>query len=219
MQAFRLIAEIFERGGPVMWVLLMLSVVAAAFAWERAAAYSRRKLVPDDLAERLKKSLAEGGVAAGRELLAADRSALARLLDALLARSGATRRELENVLDEEAGRVLFDLRANLRPVGLAASMAPMLGLLGTVLGLISAFRQAAELGMDNPANFAQGIYEALYTTAFGLVVAIPFLIIHQVLKGRLESMMRQAEDTALRFVLAAAAARKPSAPASANKAA
>lgn len=197
----------FSRGGPVMWVLLAVSMAGSVFAVERAMAYTRRKQVPEDLAERLRAALGEGGVAAGRALLATDASALARLMDALLARSGASRRELENVLDEEAGRRLFDLRLNLRLVGLVASLAPMLGLLGTVFGLIAAFRQAAELGMDNPANFAAGIYESLYTTAFGLVIAIPFLVVYHALKGKLERLMRAAEDEALRFVLAAARPR------------
>ena len=82
-------------------------------------------------------------------------------------------------------------------------MAPMLGLMGTVFGLIAAFRAAAELGMDDPRNFAAGIYEALYTTAWGLIVATPMLIFYHILRGRADSIMREVEERALAFISAA----------------
>ena len=194
MSLLEKVHDVFAKGGVVMWFLLAASVVGMIFALERWLACARKKQVPPDLVPRLREVLAEGGVDAGRRLLAGGSSALSRMLDALLARSGAPRRELEAALEEEGGRVLVDLRRNLRPVGLVASVAPMLGLLGTVFGLIAAFRQAAELGMDDPANFAQGIHEALYTTAFGLVIAIPFLLGHHAIKTRMETLLRRAED-------------------------
>jgi hypothetical protein len=77
-----------------------------------------------------------------------------------------------------------------------------------VFGLIAAFRQAAELGMDDPRNFAAGIYEALYTTAFGLVVAIPLLIIYHMLRNHADNIMRDVEERALAFI-SAASSRAP----------
>lgn len=152
---------------------------------------------------RLRDAMVSGGVAAGLRTLEGDGSAMGRVMRCLLSRSGATRRELENSVDDEASRILFDLRANLKPVGVVASLAPMLGLMGTVFGLIAAFRAAAELGMDDPRNFAAGIYEALYTTAWGLIVAIPMLIFYHVLRGRADSIMRDVEEKALAFISAA----------------
>jgi biopolymer transport protein ExbB len=197
----------FEKGGSVMWAILLASVVGMAFALERVMALRTARQLPATLTARVRDILASDGLESARAMLFRDGSALARVLGALLARSGASRRELETAIEDEGGRVLFDLRRNLRPVALVASVAPLLGLLGTVFGLIGAFGMAAELGMDDPRNFATGIYEALYTTAFGLVVAIPFMVAHHALKARTDGLMRSVEDEAVRFVLDASRAR------------
>ncbi len=193
----------FDKGGKVMWAILLASIIGCAFVIERLIALRRSAQIPKALMADLREAMVKGGVAAGREVVAGGKSAMARVMNALLSRSGATRRELEGVLDDEASRILFDLRHNLRPIGVIASIAPLLGLLGTVFGLIAAFRTAAELGMDDPRNFAAGIYEALYTTAFGLVVAIPLLVIYHMLRNRSDSIMREVEERALAFIAAA----------------
>ncbi len=151
----------------------------------------------------LRDAMVSGGVSAGLKAVEGDKSAMGRVMRALLSRSGATRRELETTVDDEGSRILYDLRANLRPIGVIAAVSPLLGLLGTVFGLIAAFRAAAELGMDDPRNFAAGIYEALYTTAFGLVVAIPMLIIYHLLKNHADNIMREVEERSLAFISAA----------------
>ncbi len=203
------ILQSFDRGGKVMWAILAASVVGCAFALERLLAIRRGAQIPKRLMADLRDAMVSGGVAAGRRVVDGDRSAMGKVMYALLSRSGATRRELETAVDDEAGRILYDLRANLRPIGVIASVAPLLGLLGTVFGLIAAFRQAAELGMDDPRNFAAGIYEALYTTAFGLVVAIPLLIVYHALRNRADNIMREVEERALAFISAASSRAAP----------
>lgn len=190
----------FERGGYLMFAILAASIVGCAFAAERLWYIRKRKQIPERLMADLRDSMVTGGVTAGRQLVEGNESALGRVMHALLSKSGATRRELENTVDDEASRTLYDLRANLRPIGIVATVSPMLGLLGTVFGLIAAFRSAAELGMDDPRNFAAGIYEALYTTAFGLVVAIPLLIIYHALRNRADNILREVEERALAFI-------------------
>ncbi len=193
----------FERGGKIMWVILLASVVGCAFAAERFLTIRKGAQIPKRLMADLREAMVTGGVSAGLEVVDGNRSAMGRVMYSLLSRSGATRRELETTVDDEGSRILYDLRANLRPIGIIASIAPLLGLLGTVFGLIAAFRQAAELGMDDPRNFAAGIYEALYTTAFGLVVAIPMVIIYHMLRNRADNIMREVEERALAFISAA----------------
>lgn len=193
----------FDRGGKVMWAILAASIIGCAYVLERLITLRKSVQIPKTLMADLRDAMVKGGVAAGRQVVAGSKSAMARVMHALLSRSGATRRELEGVLDDEASRILFDLRHNLKPIGVVASVTPLLGLLGTVFGLIAAFRSAAELGMDDPRNFAAGIYEALYTTAFGLVVAIPLLVIYHMLRNRTDSLMREVEERALAFVAAA----------------
>ncbi|MDR0362419.1 MAG: MotA/TolQ/ExbB proton channel family protein [Planctomycetota bacterium] len=193
----------FQRGGSVMWAILAVSIFGYGYAIERFVSLLRVAQIPRRLMDGLRDEMVRGGVAAGLEVVGGGKSAMARVMYALLSRSGATRRELETVLEDEGTRVLFGLRKNLRPIGVAAVVAPQLGLLGTVFGLIAAFRTAAELGMDDPRNFAAGIYEALYTTAFGLVVAIPLLIVHSWLRTRADTIMREVEERALAFISAA----------------
>lgn len=193
----------FEKGGKVMYAILAVSIIGCAFAAERLLAIRRGAQVPKRLMDQLRDAMVSGGVPAGLKVVDGNKSAMGRVMYALLSRSGATRRELENTVDDEASRILFDLRANLRPIGVVASIAPLLGLLGTVFGLIAAFRTAAELGMDDPSNFAAGIYEALYTTAFGLVVAIPLLALYHMLRNHADSIMRDVENRALAFISAA----------------
>ncbi len=193
----------FERGGKIMWAILACSVIGCAFAAERFLVIRRGAQIPKPLMNDLREAMLAGGVTSGLQVVEGDRSAMGRVMHALLSRSGATRRELETTVDEEGSRILYDLRANLRPIGIIASISPLLGLLGTVFGLIAAFRSAAELGMDDPRNFAAGIYEALYTTAFGLVVAIPLLVVYHLLRNYADSIMREVEDRALAFISAA----------------
>ena len=193
----------FERGGKLMWAILAASMIGCAFAAERLLVIRRRKQIPAKLMVDMREAMVGGGLAAGLNVVDGDKSAMGRVMYALLSRSGATRRELENAIEDEGSRILYDLRANLRPIGVIASIAPLLGLLGTVFGLIAAFRTAAELGMDDPANFAEGIYVALYTTAFGLVVAIPMSIIYHLLRNKADSIMREVEERALAFISAA----------------
>ncbi|MDR1534383.1 MAG: MotA/TolQ/ExbB proton channel family protein [Planctomycetota bacterium] len=194
---------VFRRGGDLMWAILASSLIGLGFATERLLAIRRGAQIPARLMARLREAMLSGGIPAGLRSVEGDKSALGRVMRSLLSRSGATRRELEAAVDDEASRILFDLRANLRPIGMVASIAPMLGLMGTVFGLIGAFRAAAELGMDDPRNFAAGIYEALYTTAFGLVVAVPMLIIYHLLRSRADGIMREVEERALAFISAA----------------
>ena len=193
----------FDRGGKIMWAILAASIIGCAFAAERILAIRRSVQIPKRLMADLRDAMVAGGVAAGRRVVDGDRSAMGRVMYSLLSRSGATRRELETTVDDEASRILYDLRANLRPIGVIASISPLLGLLGTVFGLIAAFRTAAELGMDDPRNFAAGIYEALYTTAFGLVVAIPLLVVYHMLRNHADGIMREVEERALAFISAA----------------
>jgi biopolymer transport protein ExbB len=191
----------FRKGGPLMWVLLVTSIIGLTYALERMMSLRRRTHLPRGLAERVERALRAGEFEKARAVVKNGEGALAAILRGLLARRRATRAERERILEDETGRVLWDLRRNVRPVGMVSSISPLLGLLGTVIGLILAFQEAATKGMDDPAHFAAGIYEALYTTAFGLTVAIPFLLLHHYLRGRSDSIVRAAEARALRLVV------------------
>ncbi len=195
------VIETFNRGGPMMWILMGTSVIGLTFALERLSSLRHGKHIPEGLIDRVGSRLRESGPDAARLLVKGEASMLGRVLDGILSRKNANREEQERILEDEVGRALWDMRHNIRPVGIVASVAPLLGLLGTVFGLINAFQRASELGMDDPRNFAEGIYEALYTTAFGLAVAIPFLILYHYLRGKSDVIMREVEDLGIHFII------------------
>lgn len=194
------ILNFFNDGGPLMWAILVSSVVGLTFTLERLVSLRMKVHTCEELEERTDWLLENESCAAALSYLREKSCTQARALAAVLQRCTAGRKEMEEALEDELARALWDERRNIRPVGMVATVAPLLGLLGTVQGMIDAFRVAAETGMDNPALFAGGIYVALYTTAFGLIVAIPFLIIHHYLRGRSELILRRIEDRVLAYI-------------------
>ena len=194
------VALMFRSGGSLMWIMLGASVIGLTFVMERLFALRMGAHLKTELCTHLDWLLAHEGVEAARDYARKDGSTLGRTLGAALERAESSRRDMELAIEEELARALWDERRNVRPVGIVATVAPLVGLLGTVIGMIDAFRNAAENGMDNPALFAGGIYQALYTTAFGLMISIPFLVLYHYLRGRVEQVMRRVEDRALEFV-------------------
>lgn len=194
------IAEVFRSGGIVMWVMLFTSIIGLTYGMERFMFLRKKNHLPEGLTSQVNILLENEGYEAAQKFLKKSTSALARVISGVLLRYDGSREEMERGLDDDLARVLWDERRNIRPVGIVASLAPLMGLLGTVIGMIEAFRMAAEEGMDNPANFAGGIYQALYTTAFGLMISIPFLVGYQYLRGRAELIMRMVEDESLEYI-------------------
>ncbi len=194
------IIKIFSSGGVLMWLMLLASVVGMTFALERYFALRKSQHIPRELKSHVLWLLENEDMLAVFDYLKNRNSTFSRVLRVILARVNFSREEIDKAVDDELARALWDERKNTRIVGIVATVAPLMGLLGTVVGMIDAFKQAAESGMDNPANFAGGIYQALYTTAFGLAIAIPFLIIYHFLRSRVEQVMRQVEDEAIGFV-------------------
>ncbi|GHV19817.1 hypothetical protein AGMMS49959_05810 [Planctomycetales bacterium] len=200
LSAVAVVKEVFVAGGSLMWVLLLTSMVGLTFALERVCGLTLKKHLPRDLVAQVEAARARHDFDRALGVAQASATTLGRALTAILSRRGESRRELETAVQEELERALWDERRNIRPIGVAATLAPMLGLLGTVMGLIEAFRRAAESGMGNPSLFAGGIYQALYTTAFGLIIALFLLLIFHVLRGRVEKIMRLTEDRALAVI-------------------
>lgn len=194
------IANIFNAGGAIMWVLLITSMIGLTFALERFVGLRRSVHLPNDLLSEIYWLRENRSLDQAREHAQKSNSTLGRVLSTILSHNDNSRQEIEQAVEDELARVLWDERRNVRPIGIAATTAPLLGLLGTVIGMIDAFRQAATTGMDNPANFAGGIYQALYTTAFGLMISIFLLLIYHYLRGRTEQLVRTIEDQTVQFI-------------------
>lgn len=196
------IMDLFAAGGPVVAILMILSVFALALIvaklWQfRAMRYSDRASV--EYALRLHRG---GRTATALSALGKCRSPVARALSQAL--SGSLRQDVpEHLVREEVTRVatgeIEDMRSFLRPLEVIAAVAPLLGLFGTVLGMIDAFQQLEAAGNNvNPAVLSGGIWEALLTTAVGLAVAIPVVMILNWFERKVERTGHVMDDVLTR---------------------
>lgn len=195
---------LFLAGGFLMWPIAAMSVMVVAFGIERAWALRRSRFVPRRLIESLASLPTEGPFdpRAVYRLCQSHPSVLANIMKAMLEKIGRPLPEIEHAVEVAKEREASRLYANVRPISLAVSVTPLLGLLGTVQGMILAFYTTANLqvGADRAAELAQGIYVALITTFAGLCVAIPASMIAHFLEGRILAGFRRV-DTVVAGIL------------------
>lgn len=187
--------ELIVAGGPLMIPIGLCSVVAFAYGTERWLRLRPGYLGPASFGRAVLNTAQDKGPTPALELCESKRFPLARILAAGLRRAGEPFLDREKVVEDRAASEVRALGANLRPLFLVWLIAPLLGLLGTVWGMIEAFSNIAlEDGIGRPEMLASGIYKALTTTAAGLAVAIPAMVMHYYLKGRIERFVRRSED-------------------------
>ncbi len=186
--------SLFRQGGPIMWPILVLSIVAAAVAIERAWVLTRARVVPRATVSQVLRLVAEGRVREAIEVCRHDGGPFARVAMAGLEwwdqGPEAVREAIEDAGRREAPRLMRFLGV----VGTVASVSPLLGLLGTVTGMIKVFQTISLTGPGQGEALSAGIAEALLTTAFGLGVAIPALIVHNILVSRAERLVLEIEE-------------------------
>jgi biopolymer transport protein ExbB len=193
--------DLFKKGGVLMWPILLCSVVAFAFVLERLVCLRSSAVFPRALRDEVKELVGDDRIDEAVSVCGADRSSFANILHACLIRADGAGFEMEEALEEVGSRVLYDLRRNARPLGVVADVAPLLGLMGTVVGMIKAFEVVAKTGaLGRTELLAEGIGEALITTAFGLSVAIPALIFYQYFRGKADGLVRTMEDACLQIL-------------------
>ncbi len=177
--------EKLEKGGNIIIMLLILSVSAMAFVLERLANLRRRRIVPGKLSAEADELWRQQDYQGLLELCARRKSSLARIIEAIVQHRENNVEHVQRFADDLGGR---ELRLELRrayPLAVIATIAPLLGLLGTVIGMIGAFDTVAVAGsMGDPSLLADDIAKALITTAAGLVVAIPTLGFYHYFRSR-----------------------------------
>lgn len=189
--------QLFLSGGLLMWPIVAMSLVVVTFGIERLIALRRRRIVPPELVSEL-STLEEGRFdpRAAYRLCQKHPSVAGRVVQALLEKIGRALPEMERAVEVAKEREASRLYANVRPISLAVSVTPLLGLLGTVQGMIMAFMKTAspEAGANRATELAGGIYVALITTFAGLCVAIPAAMIAHYLEGRILKGFREVDD-------------------------
>ena len=187
METMYTIVKFFVAGGAFMYPILLVFAVATAIAIERYITLTQVRRRNDASWSKLQPALTGGEFDKAREMTASDGSTVSKLLGTGLARQGAVRRreDIEIAMEESMMEIIPQLEKRTAYVALGANVATLLGLLGTIVGLIQAFTAVANA---NPAEKADllsaSISVAMNTTAFGLIVAIPLLVTHSVLTAK-----------------------------------
>ncbi len=203
--------EIVRAGGPLMWPIIFCSIVAAAIVLERLWTLQDRRVLPRDLPQKVWQ-LIETGQVTDKVIGALEQhSPLGRLLAAGLANRHKPHDVLMERLEDAGRHVVHELERFLNTLGTIAGVSPLLGLLGTVTGIIRAFDAIQAGGMGSPRTLSGGIAEALVCTVAGLCVAIPSLICYRFLRGKVEDIVVEMEKHAMRMADALEAAGDPAA--------
>ena len=188
--------DMVMNGGPLMVPIALCSVVALAYTVERSIRLRPGELGTRGLGRDILDAVERDGPQAGLALCQDRPKPLSRILGAGLGRFGrGTTLEVEKAVEDAGEREVRRLSANLRPLVVIGVIAPLLGLLGTVWGMIEAFSSIAfQGGLGKPELLASGISQALITTAAGLAIAIPAQAIYHYFRGRIDRFVRSTED-------------------------
>jgi biopolymer transport protein ExbB len=192
--------EIIKSGGWMMFPIILSSVIAMAIVIERFWSLQRSKILPPELLLQVRKLYLESKMDEPTLRRLRISSPLGCVLAAGLANKGHDRRVTKDCMEEAGRKVAHDLERFLNALGTIAAVGPLLGLLGTVFGMIEIFSSLMKHGAGDPSALAGGISVALITTAAGLAVAIPSLIFHRYFERLVDEYVVSMEDEALKLI-------------------
>ena len=200
------VLSLIKKGGPVMYPLGIASILAVAMGVHCFITQSRENVMPESFLAGLKK--AWSGDPSGKNALSfcdENGGTVGHIFKAGIRRVKLGREAVEKAIDDVGSREADKMKRSLRPIKNIAMVAPLLGLLGTVYGMIEAFQVTSESGgTASTALLAKGIYEALVTTAAGLTIAIPVLLLYNFLSGRVDRLIDEIDEAGSEFVFACA---------------
>lgn len=190
------VGEFFDAGGALMWPILGCSVVVVGLALERYLSLRRGRVVPKVVVDAVEQ-VTEGRAEVIEAGIAEAKAPAARVLAAGLRRRGRRLADVEKAMEDQLVKEQAKLRGNIRGITLCAAIAPLIGLLGTVLGIADSFAAVERTGLgkaESSEALAAGIKVALYTTIFGLGVAIPATLLSAHLHGRVRKLVLAISD-------------------------
>ena len=191
-----------QKGGPLMVPLGLASVLALALALERFIALNKERVLPAGFIAGLTDAWNEDSSGAQAvEYCDESDCAAGQIFKAGVTRAKLGPEAVEKAIEDVGSREADKLKRSLRPLSIIAGISPLLGLLGTVYGMIDAFGEVSSgHGTTQTALLATGIYEALVTTAAGLTIAIPVLLLYQFLQGRVDKLIDEIDEAGSDFV-------------------
>ncbi|MFZ2629024.1 MAG: MotA/TolQ/ExbB proton channel family protein [Rugosibacter sp.] len=190
---------IIQAAGWPIWPLLLASIIAVALIIERAMVLRSAKILPPGLLQRVIAEYKQGGMTEALLARIDGHSPLGRVLAAGMRNAKSSREVMKEAIEETGRGVAHDLERYLTTLGTIASIAPLMGLFGTVVGMIEIFGSPTTTG-NNPQALAHGISVALYNTGFGLVIAIPSMIAYRHFRALVDGFLILMEQEAVKLV-------------------
>ncbi len=191
---------VMEKGGFMMYPIIFCSILMVGISFERAYSLRRSNIIHEDFLNNVREHWDWKDIQLGLRLCSAHDNSLSRVLKAGLLRFGGRLDEIEGAIEGAGQHEASLMNSNLRVLGAIANITPMIGLLGTVFGMIKAFNVISQSGTGNPGLVASGISEALITTAAGMVVGIPALALYHYFRGKIDRYVFEMEEISFQLV-------------------
>ena len=192
--------ELFVKGGPFMWPLLLMLFFGLVVAFERFWTLSKAQINSKEFFAQIQEALKQGGPEAAAEVCSNTRGPVASVLHAGLLRLDRGLDHVEKAITESGAVEMAFLEKGMVWLSTVANIAPLLGFLGTVSGMIGAFESIAAAGDVEPSIVASGISEALITTASGLVIAIPIQAFHNYFVSKIDKIIIDMQESSTLFM-------------------
>ena len=185
--------EVFEKGGFLMYPIFICSLIAVTIFFERMFYLRSIKAKSKKFVLRVKDLVKKGSIEVAISACRKSPTPISKIMLAGLMKFGRGRDEMKEAIEDSANQEIPILERNLSTLSTIGNITPLLGLLGTVFGMVKAFNVIAVMGVGKPEALAGGISEALLTTAFGLSIAIPTIVIFNYLSHRVDKLVRDME--------------------------
>jgi len=186
--------DLFLLGGAVSWLLLVASILIMAFAIEAVIKIRVARLAPPAVYAQLKDAFVSGNYPQAVQICVANPCYLTHIVQAGLERLGRGRDAAEKAMGEMTAKEINDLKSNINYLSVIGVVSPMVGLTGTVIGMMKAFKTLGSSGAADPSKLSANISEVLFATAFGLFVAIPGFVLYYVFRNRVQTVSVAVEQ-------------------------
>ncbi len=196
------ISYLFSAGGLLVYPLLLLLVAGVIIIFIKAIQLRRSRTIAPDMVDKIENMLIDRKIPEATALCKQGKSPMSRVLMSGIVNYEKSEAELKEILEEAGRQEVPGIRAWLPTLGTIASVAPLLGLLGTVVGMIEVFSTLSEETTVNPSMLAGGISKALLTTAIGMVIAMPTLAAYNFFIAKVQTLIIEMEKTSLRIIAA-----------------
>ncbi len=194
------IFEVIDRGGFFVYPIILCSIIGLAIFLQKMWTLRTNKIIPGQFITTILRMISDGRVKEAKIYAQTNNSAIAKIAENALEYSGRPKEEIREEIEESGRKEAIELYRYNEGLGAISNVSTLLGLLGTISGMIKIFRVIADKPIVNPPELAGGISEALYTTALGLVVAIPAFIAYKYISGRTDEFVSLMEEESRRVL-------------------